>query len=77
MDPIIQWVGGKTFLNVLDLMLPNNYNTYYEPFLGGGALLYKLLPQNAKIYEININIYNLYINVKNNILEIIEKLTYL
>jgi DNA adenine methylase len=75
MDPIIQWVGGKKrLLNVLDLMLPNNYNTYYEPFLGGGALLYKLLPQNAKIYEININIYNLYINVKNNVLEIIENL---
>ena len=55
-------------------MLPNNYNTYYEPFLGGGALLYKLLPQMQKYIEININIYNLYINVKNNILEIIEKL---
>tara|TARA_B110000971_G_scaffold22268_1_gene20171 strand:+ start:1288 stop:2361 length:1074 start_codon:yes stop_codon:yes gene_type:complete len=75
MDPIIQWVGGKKrLLNVLDLMLPNNYNTYFEPFLGGGALLYKLLPQNAKIYEININIYNLYINVKNNVSEIIETL---
>ena len=37
MDPIIQWVGGKKrLLHVLDLMLPNNYNTYYEPFLGGG-----------------------------------------
>ena len=75
MDPIIQWVGGKKrLLDILDLMLPYSYDTYYEPFLGGGALLYKLLPKNAKIYEININIYNLYINIKNNVKDIIEKL---
>ena len=76
MDPIIQWVGGKKrLLNVLELMLPNNYNTYFETFLGGGALLYKLLPKNAKIYEINVNIYNLYVNVKKNVSQIIEKLS--
>ena len=75
MNPVIQWVGGKSrLLSILNFMKPTNYNNYFESFLGGGALLFNMLPQNAYIYELNINIYNLYTNIKNEVNTIIEQL---
>ena len=37
--PILKWVGGKRQL--LDTIVPliPEYTTYYEPFVGGGAVL--------------------------------------
>lgn len=41
--PLLKWVGGKTQL--LDQILPHvpdKFDGYYEPFVGGGALFWKL-----------------------------------
>ena len=33
--------------------MPKFYNKYYEPFVGGGAVIFEFLPQNAVINDIN------------------------
>ena len=42
-QPFIQWVGGKRrLLDSYDPLFPKEFNNYYEPFLGGGAVFYHL-----------------------------------
>ena len=46
--PFVKWVGGKTqLLPVIHEMMPKDYNRYYEPFVGGGALFFDLQPEDA------------------------------
>ena len=41
--PFIKWAGGKTqLLPYLRELIPKNLGTYYEPFIGGGALFFAL-----------------------------------
>lgn len=46
MKPFVKWVGGKRqLLPEIEMMIPESYNTYYEPFVGGGALLFDTAPE--------------------------------
>ena len=48
----VKWAGGKTqLLDIIKSHLPKEYNRYFEPFVGGGALLFKLQP---RIFFINV-----------------------
>ncbi len=59
--PFVKWAGGKRqILDKLKEQLPEEYNTYYEPFVGGGALLFELEPQNAVINDFNDELINVY-----------------
>jgi DNA adenine methylase len=52
--PVIKWVGGKT--QILDKILskfPSHMNSYHEPFVGGGSVLFALL---TSVYEGNIKV---------------------
>jgi DNA adenine methylase len=41
--PFLKWVGGKTqLLESLLAILPEETNTYYEPFVGGGAVFFAM-----------------------------------
>ena len=41
--PFVKWVGGKrSLLDELMARMPSDFNHYYEPFLGGGALFFAL-----------------------------------
>jgi DNA adenine methylase len=41
--PFVKWAGGKRqLINQLIKNTPPEFNNYYEPFLGGGALFFKL-----------------------------------
>ncbi|KAB8121677.1 DpnII family type II restriction endonuclease ['Cynodon dactylon' phytoplasma] len=54
LKPFIKWIGGKTqLLPFLDIVIPSKFNTYYEPFLGGGALFLHLQPHKAILNDIN------------------------
>ena len=44
--PFVKWAGGKRqIIDKLKVFIPYEYNTYYEPFIGGGALLFELSPK--------------------------------
>ena len=39
MKPIVKWSGGKSKeLPIVHQYKPNSFDTYYEPFVGGGAV---------------------------------------
>ena len=43
MQPFVKWAGGKRqLLSEIKKRLPADFNIYYEPFIGGGALLLEL-----------------------------------
>src|SRR5690554_4008673 len=59
--PFVKWAGGKTqLLSKIKEFMPENFNTYYEPFLGGGAVLFDLLPDKAVVADFNEELINAY-----------------
>lgn len=74
--PVVKWVGGKRqLLPEIKKYSPKKYNTYFEPFVGGGAVLFELQPKNAIVNDINKELINLYSVIKNNVDDLIEKLS--
>ena len=66
MKPIIKWSGGKTDeLDEIMKHVPESYDTYVEPFVGGGALFFHLAPQKAVINDVHSDLVNLYSEIKN------------
>ena len=58
MKPFVKWVGGKTqFLEIISLLIPNDYNNLLEPFVGGGAVFLSIQPNNLIINDIITRIY--------------------
>ena len=80
--PFVKWVGGKRQLlkqfRELGLYPPEAFNpmtnTYYEPFVGGGAVFFDLLPKNAKLSDLNSELVITYNVIKSNVDELIESL---
>ena len=71
--PFLKWAGGKRqLLNQIKERMPKEYNDYYEPFIGGGAVLFELQPEKATINDINTSLINVYKQVKYNTEEFIE-----
>lgn len=65
--PIVKWVGGKRqLLNKINPLIPKKITTYVEPFVGGGAVLFKLQPKKAVINDFNSELINVYRVVKDN-----------
>lgn len=65
LKPFLKWAGGKgQLIPSLLANLPPNWNPkenyYYEPFLGGGALLFELQPRWAIAGDINPELVNCY-----------------
>ncbi len=73
--PVVKWVGGKRqLLPEIEKYIPSYYSTYYEPFVGGGAVLFHLQPRKAVINDINEELMNLYQVIKDDVDELIEDL---
>lgn len=74
-SPVVKWVGGKRQL-LQDILkhIPDKYSTYYEPFVGGGAVLFHLQPRKMVINDINEELMNVYNVICNNVEELIEDL---
>ena len=59
--PFVKWAGGKRqIIDKLKMYVPNEFDTYYEPFVGGGALLFELSPKRAVINDSNKELMNVY-----------------
>lgn len=80
--PFVKWVGGKRQLlkqfRELGLYPPELFdpatNTYYEPFVGGGAVFFDLLPESAELSDLNNELVITYNVIKNNIDDLISSL---
>lgn len=64
--PFVKWAGGKRqLLKQIRERMPQKYNKYYEPFVGGGAVVFDLLPERAVINDINKALINTYQQICN------------
>ena len=76
--PFVKWAGGKRqLLSQIKERMPEKYNNYYEPFVGGGAVLFGLSPNHASINDINSALINTYKTIRNTpdkFLEAVRKL---
>lgn len=62
--PILKWVGGKRqLLDSINPLIPE-CSTYYEPFIGGGAVLFGRQPNKAVINDSNEELINVYRMIK-------------
>lgn len=65
MSPVVKWAGGKRqILEKLKANMPEQFNNYFEPFIGGGALLFALAPKHATINDVNQDLLAIYICLK-------------
>lgn len=64
-QPVIRWVGGKRqLLDSILPLVPTDYDSYFEPFIGGGALFFELEPKRSVISDLNTELYELYTAIK-------------
>ena len=60
-QPFVKWAGGKRqLLEKLRSRMPSACKKYYEPFVGGGALLFDSKPEQAFINDINRELMHTY-----------------
>ena len=60
-SPILKWAGGKTrLMPELISRLPESWDGYYEPFMGGGALFFRMGPPKARVSDLNYELVNVY-----------------
>lgn len=65
LSPLIKWPGGKRALvKHIVQFVPDIYGTYYEPFLGGGAVFFALQPRRAVLSDANPELINAYVQVR-------------
>ncbi len=77
--PFVKWAGGKSqLLDRLEQYFPKNFDTYYEPFLGGGAVFFHLVntrPKfNAVLSDVNKELMSTYVVIKNEVEDLIPLL---
>lgn len=73
--PFLKWVGGKgQLISQYEPFFPTAFLTYYEPFLGGGAIFFRLLPRQAVLTDINPELVNVYCTVRDRVEAVIQHL---
>lgn len=81
-SPILKWAGGKNSLirsGAFEAYIPEDFDIYYEPFFGAGALYFYLwkkgLIHKAVISDINSELCNVYSIIKSDYTSIIDYYT--
>ena len=66
LNPIVKWSGGKKDeLNNIIPYIPNDYDIYLEPFIGGGAVFFNQNPDKAVINDVHKELTDFYTAIKN------------
>ena len=75
--PFVKWAGGKRQLlpEILTRIPKSKITAYYEPFIGGGALLFHLQPKKAVINDFNSDLINAYKIIANEVDSLIADLS--
>lgn len=72
-QPFLKWAGGKRqLLREIRKYVPREYQTYFEPFVGAGAVLFDLQPPRAVINDANEELINCYQVIRDNPEELIK-----
>ncbi len=72
-NPVIKWSGSKRSQSKqIKSYLPDTFNTYFEPFIGGGSMLYAIQPQIAVCGDICKPLIDLWNQIKSNPNELVE-----
>ncbi|MFA6430447.1 MAG: DNA adenine methylase [Candidatus Paceibacterota bacterium] len=80
--PFVKWVGGKRQLleqfKLMNLYPPEKFDPkigrYFEPFVGGGAVFFDLLPKKASLSDMNNELVITYNVIKNDVESLIKSL---
>lgn len=78
-EPFVKWAGGKSqLLKIFNKLYPRTFKTYYEPFLGGGAVFFDLYAKDkisrAVLSDLNADLMNLWAAIRENVDELINQL---
>lgn len=76
-QPFVAWAGGKQQLLPeieQEIKRAGHFTTYYEPFVGGGSVLFDLLPKQAVINDYNAELINAYRVIKTDVDDLIAEL---
>lgn len=77
--PFVKWAGGKRqLLPILTEYIPKKFDSYFEPFLGGGAVLFYLISENPKhkcfASDLNSDLILSYVTIRDRVEELIVAL---
>ncbi len=65
LKPLVKWAGGKSALiSTIKPLLPESFNRYCEPFIGGGALFWDIADENSIISDSNEELIHFYKTVR-------------
>lgn len=61
MKPILKWTGGKSSeIPIIEKYMPKSFDSYVEPFLGGGALFFHLEKEYSYVNDFNSELITFY-----------------
>ena len=77
--PFVKWAGGKRqLIPILNQHIPQTFGNFFEPFLGGGAMLFHIVTKkpNQKCYvsDLNSDLVLAYITIRDKVDELISSL---
>ncbi len=77
--PFVKWAGGKRqLMPIIERHIPSEFGAYFEPFLGGGAVLFHLLSKNpglkCNVSDLNSDLVLSYVVIRDRVKELITSL---
>ena len=77
--PFVKWAGGKRqLLPVITNHIPNKFERYFEPFLGGGAVFFSLVAKERKakwfVSDLNSDLVLSYVTIRDRVKELVLSL---
>lgn len=73
--PFVKWVGGKrSILKTIIQYLPKAFESYVEPFVGGGALFFATQCKHSALSDVNARLITAYQAVRDDVNSVIQEL---